>query len=97
MGKGALALETLYDVLKSSTKGGLKASKEIAEFRMEVCKKCPHFSGKKCEVCGCYMNLKTQLLAAKCPNGYWNQKLVEKIAFGKIDDQFAQQKCCGGN
>lgn len=43
-----------------------------ARLRMEVCKRCPLLSpAGRCESCGCYMPVKTQLTAARCPQGRW--------------------------
>lgn len=97
MSKGALALQTIFDVVKSAYKEGVKAPEEVSQLRIEVCNNCPKFDGEKCGVCGCYMKYKTKLLAAKCPENYWDQKLVEKAMFGEIDNEYIQQKCCGDN
>ena len=43
------------------------------EERYDICKECPHFKPKlkRCEVCGCFMKLKTKLMFARCPEGKW--------------------------
>lgn len=42
-------------------------------YRISLCKSCEFFSAEntRCGKCGCYMNAKTKLQAAKCPVGKW--------------------------
>lgn len=46
---------------------------ELAEKRMKICNSCPRLvqATKQCKECGCFMNLKTKLLAAVCPLDKW--------------------------
>jgi hypothetical protein len=41
--------------------------------RMEICKGCEHLTGKlnKCDLCNCFMNIKTRIFFAKCPVDKW--------------------------
>ena len=50
-------------------------SVEKAKKRMEVCKACKYFlpALHRCEVCGCFMEVKTKLSAAKCPKDLWEK------------------------
>ena len=50
-----------------------RSDKDLYDERMAICKLCEHFNSKaqKCKKCGCFMRLKTTLLAAKCPVGKW--------------------------
>jgi hypothetical protein len=50
-----------------------RSDKELIEQRLEICKVCPAFNKylNKCRKCGCFMQLKTTLLQAKCPIGKW--------------------------
>jgi hypothetical protein len=50
-----------------------RSDRELAEARLEVCNACPHLQKqlKKCRKCGCFMQLKTTLKQAKCPEGKW--------------------------
>ena len=59
-----------------------KDIREVADFRMRICKKCPHFDteGSKCYVpgtkpccglCGCSMGLKAYSLSSKCDDSRW--------------------------
>ncbi len=50
-----------------------RSPEELAEYRLEICKGCEHFSklSIRCKKCGCFMKLKTNLKDAKCPIGKW--------------------------
>lgn len=41
--------------------------------RMKICNDCPHLKRKlsQCELCHCFMKLKTKLPKARCPIGKW--------------------------
>jgi len=51
----------------------LRSSDELTAARYAVCEGCERFLSvtKQCLECGCFMNLKTRLLNAKCPLGKW--------------------------
>ena len=46
---------------------------ELAAERMKVCEECEHFMhlAKQCRLCWCFMELKTKLLEAECPDQKW--------------------------
>lgn len=48
-------------------------SEEVRQERFKICESCQWFKprSKTCKKCGCFMNLKTHLLNAKCPIGKW--------------------------
>jgi hypothetical protein len=50
-----------------------RATKEIQQERMAVCKACPFllFTGQ-CSKCGCFMEAKTRLADAECPEDKWH-------------------------
>lgn len=47
--------------------------KELSEERLKVCTECNHFTklSRQCKLCGCFMDLKAQLLQANCPIDNW--------------------------
>lgn len=51
-----------------------RVSVEIKNARISLCESCPEFLGltRQCRVCGCFMDLKTQLPHADCPVGKWS-------------------------
>jgi hypothetical protein len=53
--------------------GSPRSPEELAQYRLEICKGCEHFSklSLRCKKCGCFMKLKTQLEKAYCPIGKW--------------------------
>lgn len=61
---------TPLDMLNPATK---KINEEESNERLDICKLCPEFIAitSQCKKCGCFMNLKTKLEAAKCPIGKW--------------------------
>ena len=67
-----------WDLLDPTKK---KVSKDVAEERLEICKKCPRLiqSTKQCKECGCIMVLKTKLAAAFCPIGKWEAIETEEV------------------
>ena len=51
-----------------------RASEELQKERMSICGPCEHIImqiTKQCNLCGCFMEMKTRLLDAKCPIGKW--------------------------
>lgn len=61
---------TPLDLLNPKTR---KIDESHADGRMEICKACPELIPvvNQCKKCGCFMELKTKLEAAKCPLGKW--------------------------
>lgn len=49
------------------------ATKQISDYRYNICKGCEHFISKTttCKKCGCFMIAKTKLKNARCPVGKW--------------------------
>jgi ribosomal protein L32 len=62
---------TPLDLLNPQTK---RASDELAESRIAVCKTCPEFFSptSQCKKCGCIMPVKVKFEAAKCPLDKWS-------------------------
>lgn len=46
---------------------------KMSEERLAICNGCPELIKltSQCKKCGCIMNIKTKLEAAKCPIGKW--------------------------
>jgi len=42
----------------------------LIEERIRICETCP-FGGKRCDLCGCFVNGKASLLNSSCPMGKW--------------------------
>lgn len=53
--------------------GAKESDKAVVAARYAICEECPFFNAqfKKCRKCGCFMQLKTTLHRAKCPEGKW--------------------------
>jgi tetratricopeptide (TPR) repeat protein len=39
--------------------------------RLRTCAACPHYTGVRCRLCGCFTNVKARLAQEKCPIGKW--------------------------
>lgn len=72
------------------------SSDQLKEERLAICKACPYYKDNRCEACGCLMNLKAALVKAKCPKGFWKEKLIEKVMFGTFSNDFKERDCCNG-
>ena len=50
-----------------------RASEELQKERMSICNLCENLIQltKQCNKCGCFMEMKTRLLDAKCPIEKW--------------------------
>ena len=48
------------------------ADKDVAHYRMAICTGCDKFNEKRrCELCGCFMDIKTKIGSSKCPQEKW--------------------------
>jgi hypothetical protein len=61
---------TPLDLLNPQTK---YIEGNVHKDRMNICKACPELIAltTQCKKCGCFMEIKTKLEAAKCPLGKW--------------------------
>ena len=57
---------------KSFQKGNITKVLEsvLYDLRKQVCESCP-YGGKRCDLCGCYINTKINLLNSTCPINKW--------------------------
>ena len=39
--------------------------------RLMICNECNHFTGSRCEKCGCNTRIKTKLKGESCPEAKW--------------------------
>lgn len=64
---------TMTEVAIHAAKTGKIISKESYEERMKICKGCEFFDDKlvMCKACGCFLNLKSWLIAARCAQNKW--------------------------
>lgn len=90
------ALKSVFNILKwAKETGTVKAPKELAEKRLKICGFCEHYNGITCARCGCLMELKSSLIATKCPLDRWDEKLVEEALTGEMTPTFEKVNCCG--
>jgi len=49
------------------------APRSVHNERMEICQKCDRYDSEKqtCELCGCFMPIKTAMANMRCPQDLW--------------------------
>lgn len=67
---GKLSYETAKTFIREHE---LRVDNEVKERRLKICYECEHFNkeDKRCYLCGCFMETKTELLEATCPALKW--------------------------
>tara|TARA_Y100001963_G_scaffold37349_1_gene52220 strand:+ start:1153 stop:1443 length:291 start_codon:yes stop_codon:yes gene_type:complete len=66
-------INKLKDITKAVTSGFIE--KEIQAERYAICESCYYFKKltRQCNVCSCFMPVKTLFNKSRCPKGYWNK------------------------
>ena len=56
----------------------IKVPRSVRESRMDTCNNCEHLtqSLKRCNLCGCFMELKTWLPQVSCPARKWDAHVI---------------------
>jgi hypothetical protein len=63
---------SIKDTAKRLLEDPSVAPRAVADERMQTCKSCDRYTAKKtCEICQCYMPLKTTMANMKCPIDKW--------------------------
>ena len=44
------------------------ATPEVQRQRLQTCAACEHHTGLRCQICGCFTNVKSRLLHEDCPD-----------------------------
>jgi len=66
---------SLFDFIVDnlSSKGFQTVQEKLKTKRLEVCKTCSSYTGKRCKECGCAMKVKAKFISAKCPRDLWDE------------------------
>lgn len=66
---------SLKDTAKRLLEDPTIAPRAVAKRRMEICQSCDRFqeAGGICEICGCFMSLKTTMANMRCPIDKWEE------------------------
>ena len=66
---------SIKDTAKRLLEDPTVAPRRVASLRMEVCEACDRFVKDKqtCEICLCYMPLKTTMANLRCPLDKWTE------------------------
>ena len=64
-------------------KNKARSEEEIQKKRIEICESCPFFISltRQCKKCGCFMDAKTKLAEASCPEHKWEAELQNNVDF----------------
>jgi hypothetical protein len=70
---GTMAANVVRETARHVAAGRPKASEELRETRLAICRECPAFrpADERCSVCGCAMKIKTAWQLTVCPKGKW--------------------------
>jgi len=66
-----MALTATTAMAKFLASGLKTVSRSEVERRLRTCAVCPHYTGLRCRVCGCFTNAKARLPYEACPLGKW--------------------------
>lgn len=66
-----LTLSVANVVKQALRTGKIMASEATITKRVNICNSCRHFDKGRCNVCGCFLSVKTGLSAEKCPIKKW--------------------------
>ena len=72
-------LKSVFNIAKSAVTGAtLRVSPDTMSERRALCMGCPKLiqKTKQCDVCKCFILLKTQLAEESCPEGRWHKVKV---------------------
>jgi hypothetical protein len=69
------AIETIASLAQTvntwKNSGFEMSTPQESERRLNLCKSCDNYDDGRCEICHCYMTLKTKLKTAECPKKAW--------------------------
>ena len=67
------AAQAAWRTLRASMRGNPMADNQTVAARRQICAACPFFDPEwnQCNVCSCFVPLKTQLRTEWCPKGFW--------------------------
>jgi hypothetical protein len=66
-----------------------RSTEDIQKARLAICETCPFFISltRQCKKCGCFMDAKTKLAEAYCPEDKWGSEDMTNIAFKESDEE----------
>jgi len=65
-------IESAHGVLQGR---GLLADTDVAQARLDICKRCEFLAKDRCIKCGCFMDKKVHLAVTSCPEGKWGESI----------------------
>ena len=79
LGRVPVTVDTAKDLVKAMRDIAKRdnVSEDEQKRRLRICSECPHYTGSRCELCGCFMGFKTRLRSSTCPIDRWSSTLRE--------------------
>jgi hypothetical protein len=66
-----MAISAVKSMTRFLASGAKTVGPDTQRKRLDVCATCPHHTGLRCRVCGCFTGVKTWLPHERCPLGKW--------------------------
>jgi hypothetical protein len=66
-------LDAIKEIAGKIFTNGVLVSQEVAKWRLQICKKCPHLikRTKNCSKCLCFVDAKVKYADQRCKLGKW--------------------------
>lgn len=70
-------------------KNKARSEESLQKERMAICESCPFFISltRQCKKCGCFMDAKTKLADATCPENKWGAQVMDSIEYREPADE----------
>ena len=74
-------------------------SAEAKNDRLSICNNCENYEkvNKMCNICGCFLEIKTGWASEKCPIDKWGTEITTENLENNIPQNVNQTKDCGCN
>ncbi len=66
-----MALSATKAMANFAGSGFKTVSPELQHKRLQTCTGCEHYTGVRCRICGCFINVKSRMVHEDCPIGKW--------------------------
>tara|TARA_R100000152_G_C6602445_1_gene59082 strand:- start:33 stop:419 length:387 start_codon:yes stop_codon:yes gene_type:complete len=79
LGRVPVTIDTAKDLAKAMRDIAKRdnVSEDEQKRRLRICSECPHYTGSRCELCGCFMGFKARLRSSTCPIDRWSSTFGE--------------------
>lgn len=70
-------------ILKYVKSGAENVDEDLFKERVAICQTCEYFEGRRCKICGCFVDLKAKWAVQSCPVNNW-EKVMEIAEFKQL-------------